>query len=228
MVLMHHRLLAIAAVCAIAAPVLAYDAAPARPIDLGGTWQLNKSRSDDAQQLLEERLEKERRLYERWRRARDEITRGTPQQGTEPLDAPPPPRRSQRPWQKLRDENFRKMLAISDTLTIRQDGAQMEIVSAVDARRVQAGLRSQVSMPQGELADSDVGWDGQWFVIERRVRGGPRVVEKYRILPKTGQLEYRMTWSGDTELSGIRINRIYDRSTAPLAAPDRGSGPVPY
>ena len=59
---------------------------------------------------------------------------------------------------------------------IRQEGTTFDIVSAVESRRVVAGSRTQVSMPEGELADSKVGWDGQWFVIERRVRGGPRVV----------------------------------------------------
>lgn len=221
------RLLAIAVACASAAPVLAYDAAPTRPTDLSGTWQLNTKLSDDAERLLDERLEKERQRYERWRRGQEAVTRGTPEEGTEPMDAPPPPRRSPRPWQKLRKENFRKMLAISDTLTIRQNGTQVDIISAVDARRVEAGVRSQVSMPEGDLADSDVGWDGQWFIIERRARGGPRVTERYRIIAKTGQLEYRMAWGGDTELSGIKINRIYDRGIAPVGAADPASGPVP-
>jgi hypothetical protein len=127
---------------------------------------------------------------------------------------------------KRYQENLYKMLAISDTLTIRQEGSTVELLSAVESRRVVAGSRTQVSMPEGELADSEVGWDGQWFVIDRDVSRGPRVVEKFRLLPKTGQLEYQMKWSGDSELRGMKIHRIFDRSTqAPPPPADPAAGP---
>jgi hypothetical protein len=122
-------------------------------------------------------------------------------------------------------ENLYKMLAISDTLTIRQDGSTVDLVSAVESRRVVAGSRTQVSMPEGELADSKVGWDGEWFVIDRDVRSGPHVVEKFRLLPKTGQLEYQMKWSGDSELRGMKIHRVFDRSTQPPPPADPAAGP---
>jgi hypothetical protein len=96
----------------------------------------------------------------------------------------------------------------------------------VDSRRFEAGSRSQVSMPQGELADSDVGWDGEWFVIERRASRGPRVIEKYRWLKKTDQLESRLAWSGDSPLAGIKVKRIYDRVVGAVAPPNAELGPV--
>ena len=77
-----------------------------------------------------------------------------------------------------------------------------------------------MSMPEGQLADSNVGWDGEWFVIERRVRRGPRVVEKFRLL-KTGQLEYLMNWGGDTELAGIKTRRVFDRAAMRRRPPRR-------
>ena len=126
---------------------------------------------------------------------------------------------------KRREENLHRMLAISDTLAIKQDGATLDIVSAVESRRVVAGSRTQVSMPEGQLADSKVGWDGEWFVIDRRVRGGPRVVEKFRLVPKTGQLEYEMTWCGDGELDGMKVRRMFDRVTVtPPPADPRAAG----
>jgi hypothetical protein len=91
---------------------------------------------------------------------------------------------------------------------------------------VVAGSRTQVSMPEGELADSRVGWDGQWFVIDRSVHGGPHVVEKYRLMPKTGQLEYEMKWSGQSELAGMKIRRVFDRSTAAPPPADPAAGPT--
>ena len=145
------------------------------------------------------------------------------------VDGPGTPREpssARRASMKRREENLHKMLAISDTLAIRQAGATLDIVTAVEARRVVAGSRTQVSLPEGELADSNVGWDGQWFVIDRRVRGGSRVLEKYRLVPKTGQLEYEMKWSGDSEIAGMKVRRVFDRVTvAPLPA-DPAAGPV--
>jgi hypothetical protein len=203
-----------------------YDATSARGVSLAGDWALNAALSDDPEKMLAERMEKERQRFERLRREM-EMSRPPGAPPDIDVDAPPPNQPRQRPWQKLREENFRRMLGITKTLQIRQTGAVLEITSEVESRRVTAGSHSQVSMPQGELADSDVGWDGEWFVIERRVRKGPRVVEKFRLL-KTGQLEYLMNWGGDTELAGIKTRRIFDRTTtsAPAAAANPDVGPV--
>jgi hypothetical protein len=222
---MLQRALVIAWSCCWAAFAFAYDAASSRAVDLSGVWKLDAAASDDPQRMLDERLAKERELRQRWRRQEESMRpRGAPPD-LESSQEQAAPRR--RPWQQRRYENLRKMLAISDTLTISQSGTSVDIVSAVETRRVQAGSRTQVSMPEGQLADSSVGWDGEWFVIERTVRKGPRAVEKYRIVKKTGQLEYRMAWSGDTELAGMKVTRYFERVTGSSAAPDPAAvGPV--
>ena len=212
-----------------------YDAVSSRGVDLSGHWRLNAASSDDAEQMLQDRLEEERKRREKFlRQARERGGIWLPPPGEEEpagqsspqgqRTAPPSPGAAMR---KRRDDELRKMLGISDTLDITQSGSSIGIDSQVDARRFEAGTRSQVSMPQGELADSNVGWDGDWFVIERRVKGGPRVTEKYRIVKKTGQLEARLVWGGDTILSGIKVRRIYDRATpGTVAPPDPAQGPV--
>jgi hypothetical protein len=208
----------------------ALDAVPSRPVDLSGTWKLNPALSDDAQHMLAERQREERERYMKWRKQQERMY---------PPDAPPPidiegpggsrrngPSPSRQASIKRQQENLYKMLAISDTLTIRQEGSTLDIVSEVESRRVVAGSSTQVSMPEGELADSKVGWDGQWFVIDRYVRSGPHAVEKFRLLPKTGQLEYQMKWSGDSDIAGMKIHRIFDRSTqAPPPPADPAAGP---
>ena len=211
----------------------AYKAAAPEGVDLTGHWKINPAKSDDAEALLQERLAEERKEREKWmKRARQ-----TDELGIPPIGMPPPPppadpnaqAKPQTPASQRRNrglDELRRQLAISDTLSIKQSGAQIDITSAVDARRFDAGIESQVSMPQGMLADSDVGWDGQWFVIERRVKRGPRVSEKYRWLKKTDQLEYILSWGGDTILSGIKVHRIYDRMSQPPPAPDPESGPT--
>lgn len=226
---MSYRSIPALLLCLCSALALAdYAPAPKRPVDLTGFWVLNAATSDDPEALLEERRAKEREQFERWRR-REEQTR--PPGMPPPIDAEAPPpdvnrRRTQRPWQKQREENIRRMLAISATLELKQiDATRFDVISAVESRRVEAGSHTQVSMPEGQLADSRVGWDGEWFVIERRVRSGPRALEKFRIVPKTGQLEYFMAWSGDSELAGMKIRRFYDRRTEAPPAPNPDSGP---
>jgi hypothetical protein len=222
------RLLFFVCSCSAALSVAALEAVPSRAVDLSGSWKLNTALSDDAGHMLEERQREERERYLRWRRQQEQAY---PPGALPPIDVDGPatprePSSARRASMKRRQENLYKMLAISDTLSIRQDGSTLDIVSAVDSRRVVAGSRTQVSLPEGELADSKVGWDGQWFVIDRNVRHGPHVVERYRLVPKTGQLEYEMKWSGDSEIAGMKIRRVFDRVTvAPLPA-DPATGQV--
>jgi hypothetical protein len=214
--------------CCAALSAAALDAVPSRPVDLSGSWKLNTASSDDPEHMLEElqRLEHER--YMKWRRQQE---RAYPPGAPPPIDiegaaTPRGPSPSRRASIKRHEENLHRMLAISDTLVIHQEGSTLDILSAVESRRVVAGSRTQVSLPEGELADSKVGWDGQWFVIDRNVRHGPRVVERYRLMPKTGQLEYEMKWSGESEIAGMKIRRVFDRVTvAPLPA-DPAAGPI--
>jgi hypothetical protein len=206
----------------------ALDAVPSRPVDLSGSWKLNAALSDDAEHMLDERQRMERERYMKWRREQE---RSYPPDALPPIDVDGPatprePSPARRASIKRRMENLYKMLAISDTLVIRQDGSTVDILSAVDSRRVVAGSRTQVSLPEGELADSKVGWDGQWFVIDRSVRHGPRVVERYRLAPKTGQLEYEMKWSGDSEIAGMKLRRVFDRVTVTPPPADPAAGPI--
>jgi hypothetical protein len=222
------RLLFFVCSCCAALSVAALDAVPSRAVDLSGSWKLNTALSDDAEHMLEEQQRKERERYMRWRRQQEQAY---PPGAPPPIDlegpaTPREPSPARRASMKRRQENLYKMLAISETLSIRQDGSTLDIRSAVESRRVVAGSRTQVSLPEGELADSNVGWDGQWFVIDRNVRHGPRVVERFRLLPKTGQLEYEMRWSGESEIAGMKIRRVFDRITvAPLPA-DPAAGPI--
>ncbi len=208
-----------------------YDATPKRPVELAGYWVLNTANSDDPEAMLAKRQAEEWERFERMRRR----VEGSRPAGLPPpidVDARPPDAsgrsRGPRPWQKRQQENLLRMLAVSPTLEIKQlDATRFEFLSAVESRRVQAGSRTQVSMPEGQLADSEVGWDGEWFVIERRVSRGPRGLEKFR-LTKTGQLEYYMKWSGNSELAGMKVVRFFDRRTsAPPAAASAEHGPMP-
>jgi hypothetical protein len=208
-----------------------YDATPKHAIDLSGSWALNAPASDDPEAMLQKLLDKERERYMRWRREAERARlEGLPADADadNPEAAPPEERRApaQRPWQKRRDDNYRRMLNITKSLAIRQSGTTLDFTSEQESRRVEAGSHTQVSMPEGQLADSNAGWDGEWFVIDRSVRRGPHVVEKFRIVRKTGQLEYTMSWSGDTDLAGMKVRRLFDRANGSVAPPDATGGPV--
>ena len=210
----------------------AYSTSPARPTDLSGYWRLNVAASDNAEAMLQERLEDERKQRERWaRRAREQSELGLPPLDAGIDEASETERQAAAPGQPIarrnrRHEPLRRMLGETQILEITQTASKMEILSEAESRRFEAGSRSQVSMPEGELADSEAGWDGEWFVIERRVRRGPRVSERYRIVKKTGQLEYQIAWSGDHLLAGIKVRRIFDRAVKSVTPPDPALGPV--
>lgn len=222
------RTLIIAALLLNVSVAFALNATSKGGIDLSGRWNINYALSDDAEVLLAKRQEEEMKERRRWQ----ERERGrTPlEQLDEPVIAPPmgDPRFG-REKRNARETEFRRLLGVTKSLEILQppDGATVEIRSDVETRKFQSGLRSQVSMPEGMLADSDVGWNGEWFTIERKARKGPRVVEKYRRLKKTDQLESIIAWSGETPLEGIKVHRIFDRAvgTAP-PPPDPNRGPV--
>lgn len=219
---MNRSLLALLLTLCCAPVFAALHAQSERGTDLSGEWVLNAALSEDPQKMLEDRLAKEREQMERMHHRESS---SHPPGDPPAIDINTPISREPRPWQKRRHESLLQMLGITKTLRIEQSGAAMTIVSDVDSRRLTAGSRSQVSLPVGQLADSNVGWDGEWFVIERSARKGPRGVEKFRLL-KSGQLEYTMAWSGDTELAGIKARRVFDRAPAPATAPNPNPGPA--
>jgi hypothetical protein len=215
--MIRHALLAIA-LAVICANAVAYDAQPRDTTTLHGSWLLNARASDDVDRLVTLLIEQENRERRKWRKRME---------AEDPFLGPDPMSNLSDPVHRRREENeLRRMLGLTQTLKLTQDGANLQIISDAETRRFQAGSRSQVSMRNGDLADSRVGWDGEWFVIDRKVQGGAREVEKLRLLKKTDQLEYITAWSGDTELSGVKLRRIFDRATLDAKPAAPAAGPV--
>ena len=213
----------------LAASVNALDSSSRKGADIGGRWLVNAQLSDDGEALLAERMDEitkeQRRFEERRRRA----MRNDPFAWEPEFSAP------ERTPQNIaameeRERARKQMLGLSKSLEITQteQGSKLTIVSDFETRRLTAGSRSQVSLPQGQLADLTVGWDGEWFVIERRSREGPRISERYRKLPKSDQLELRVSIGGDSMLSGMKVRRVFDRAPAEakLQSGENTMGPV--
>jgi hypothetical protein len=195
--------------------------------EIEGRWQLNAAESDDGEAILAERIDRERKERDKWlaRQRREAESHPGASDGENEV-RPPPPNRYER--RREQEELVHRMLGFTNELSIKPAGASLDLQSDMESRRVEPDSRSQVSLPEGELADSEVSWSSGQLVISRRVKRGPSVVEKFRWLKKTNQLEYTIAWSGDTWLQGIRIRRVFDRSTAPPPVPANPAlGPVP-
>jgi hypothetical protein len=196
----------------------AYDAQPRANTTLQGNWIVNAKASDDAEKLVAELIEKAAKERQRWRKRMEEEN---PFIGPDPM-----PNLSDPKHRRGQEDELRRLLGVTQKLKLSQDGIRLEMLNDAEIRRFQAGSSSQVSMSDGDLADSNVGWDGEWFVIDRKVRRGAHEIEKLRVLKKTDQLEYVTTWSGDTELSGVKLRRVFDRTTLAAPPPNPAAGPV--
>ncbi|MET0659145.1 MAG: hypothetical protein ABW110_13420 [Steroidobacteraceae bacterium] len=211
-------LLAIVFALIAAATTMAYDAQPRQAVSLAGSWVVNAAASDDLDKLVSGLVAKEEKELRRWRQRMEEEDRFSV------LDSSPDTPASQH--RRAAEDEFKRMIGAANRLEIGQDGAKLEMRSDLDVRRFEAGSSSQVSMRNGDIADSRVGWDGDWFVIDRKVPRGAREVEKLRLISKTGQLEYVVQWSGDTELSGVKLRRIFDKAASDGMPTDPAAGPV--
>jgi hypothetical protein len=220
----------VAMLALLAAPLaLALKDTSKAGIDIGGRWNINYTLSDDVEAILakrEQEMMDEMRRLQKKRQSRNPLE----QLDNEDDDARPPlfdPNRS-RDRRNTREAEQRHMLGVTKVLEITQPpgGATVSIRSDDDARKFDSGSRIQVSMPEGQLADLDAGWDGEWFVIDRRVKGGPRCIEKYRRLKQTDQLETLIHWYGDGPLEGVKVHRIFDRANGAPPPPDPNRGPL--
>jgi hypothetical protein len=212
----------------LAASAHALEGSARAGVDLQGRWAVDAEASDDAEAILARRLEEQMKRAQRMEeRRRREMERNP--YAWEPEFTPPERTPQSIAAMEERRRAVRQMLGMTKFLEIEQSlgGARLTIRSDFETRRLDAGSRSQVSLPQGQLADARYGWDGEWFVIERKARGGPRITERFRRLAKTDQLEMQVAIKGDSPLAGIKLRRIFNRATSsPNKTPAEVMGPV--
>lgn len=207
--------------------VLAWKNVAPADVTIEGRWVVNGSQSDDAEAWLAKRREEDMTRMRRFEAERKRRMESDPF-AWEPEFTPPERTPQNRMMMEERERAVRQMMGATRFLNIKQtdNGARLELVSEFDTRRYDAGAETQVSLPQGQLADSTSGWDGEWFVIERSARQGPRITEKYRLLKKTDQLEAQITIKGNSMLSGLKLRRVFDRGEVDTTPIDPAAGPV--
>jgi hypothetical protein len=195
-------------------------------VTLEGRWAVNLAQSDDGEAVLAKRMEEirkeQRRLEERHRRRMQDDPFAWEPEFTPPENTP-----QFRLRMEERDRAIRQTLGMTKFLNIKQTngGEKIEIVSEFETRRLTAGGRSQVSLPQGQLADLRPGWERDVFVIDRSSRDGPRIIERYKLLKKSDQLEVLTQVRGDSMLAGMKLRRVFDRA-AEEPAPNPRAGPT--
>jgi hypothetical protein len=179
-----------------------YAAAPRSAVTLQGTWRRNPAASDAVDRIVAKLLEQDEKERRQWRER---------MRAADPFGMPAPDDQLTARDRQQQEQELRTMLGVTDTLEVLQEGVRLTLTSDQGTRRFEAGSRLQTSMPDGNLADARIGWDGNWFVIERKVPRRMRQIEKLRLIEKTGQLEYVSQWSGDTELAGVKFRQVFDR-----------------
>jgi hypothetical protein len=152
---------------------------------------------------------------------------------TDDADARRAPRPRAPSWllQPERLEALRALLGETRSLSVVQTPTFVDLRGELTSRSLEIGAESQVSLPTGELADQKVRWQGDRLVIERRVPRGVKVVETYRRLAASDQLEVTVRRSGgpDDGLGKIELRRLFDRDRddarpVPAAAAGTGDG----
>jgi hypothetical protein len=207
-------------------PVLAATATAPEGVTLEGRWKANTTLSDDGEALLAKRMEEVRKDQRRYEERRRKQMENDPF-AWEPEFTPPADTPQFRARMEERDRSIRQTMGMTNLLSITQAerGAKLTLVSDFETRRLEAGSRSQVSLPQGQLADLRPGWERDVFVIERRSREGPSITERYRLLT-TDQLEVLTQIKGRSMLSGMKLRRVFDRAAGEPPPRDPAAGPV--
>jgi hypothetical protein len=187
---------------------------PAAPaIDLTGEWTLNASAS---QALGLPDPPRRGPPDDRPLAAQDSVLPDPPARSDEAGPRRPRPRAPAWLVRPERLEALRALLGETRSLSVVQTPTYVDLRGDMTSRSLEIGAESQVSLPTGELADQKVRWRGDRLIVSRRVPRGVKVVETYRRLPATDQLEVTVRRSGgpDDGLGKLELRRVFDRDGA--------------
>lgn len=173
-----------------------FEAAPAKGVDLNGTWTLNVALSDDPKKILE--AEREKLMGKRYR---------GPQTMADVVGSTP----HRRPRPDRGDE-----IEMPAEVTIAHAADRFSISSPSPSGQVykseyRAGSKSVVSVPTG-VADRNVGWKGRTFIISTRAVEGVNREDRYS-LDKDGRLLVVTETRGE-DIPKREVKRVYDRAPA--------------
>ena len=209
------------------------DDAPSKPVDMSGSWVLDRSASDDPKPLFD-KLRPKPVNNRGWGAAPDDGT------GLPPDDTGPPGGGQQggggggqrrrgggqgQPQLAYRNNNdafthgnvikmLQADLARAGAITIRQAPDQFSIDYGSGVRSFTPGAGSVVSASWG-VADQSSGWKGRDFVIQVKPQTGVASYERYS-LSEDGQRLSEELQLGGGEYPSVKLKRVYNRTAKPL------------
>ncbi len=209
------------------------DEAPSKPVDLSGSWLLDRAASEDPQPLLD-KLRPKPVNNRGWGPSPDDGTGddtvGPPGGGQQGGGGGGQRRRrggagQSQPQMTYRNSNdafthgsvikmLQADLARAGAITIRQAPDQFTIDYGSSVRSFTPGAVSVVSASWG-VADQSSGWKGRDFVIQVRPQTGVASYERYT-LSEDGQRLSEELQLGGGEYPSIKLKRVYARTAKPL------------
>jgi hypothetical protein len=228
------REIALAAVASVAlagcGSVSRLEANPAKPVDLSGSWVLDRAASDDPKPILEKLRPKPQ--TRRWD--------ASPDDGTDDETGPPGGGqqgggqrgggRSRRGGQQQPQVTYRNNndaythmtviktlmadLARAPSLTIHQSPERFSLDYGSSVRTFTPGAVSVVSAAWG-VADQSSGWKGREFVIQVKPQTGVASVERYTLSDDGKRLIEELRLGGG-DFPSVQLKRVYDHTDRPL------------
>jgi hypothetical protein len=198
-----------------------FDALPSQPVDLSGSWVLDRAASDDPAPVI--------------RKLRAQATAHRMLAEVEPDDSSArgngPEARAQRAQEQAiqnefarrNAEIFRRRLLLqtlqadiarADHLTIRQTPTRFSLEYGALVRSFTPGEVSVVSAEWG-VADQSSGWKGKRYVIRIKPQSGVGSEETISLAPDGQHLSVHLHLGGG-DFGSVDLNRIYDRSDRPM------------
>jgi hypothetical protein len=200
---------------------------PSKPVDMSGSWALNRAASDDPAPLLAKLRPKP--VNNRWGAPPDDGTgeeTGPPggggQQGGGGRRRGGGQQQPQLVYRNNNDAfthgNVIKMLqadlARAGAVTIKQSPDQFTLDYGSGVRSFTPGSVSVVSAAWG-VADQSSGWKGRDFVIQVKPQTGVASYERYSLSEDGRQLTEELQLGGG-DYPSVKLKRVYDRTDKPL------------
>jgi hypothetical protein len=172
-------------------------------VDLGGTWTFNHDASDEQRGVLGGgQLHMERR---------------DAPSGSGSISGGSPPRAGRMSDGDLESmhEQMKQRLASAERIEIEQRADDMTLKTDAGAVTCDTTETTQVSTPEGGVADRQCGWDGNAFVVELKSPDGVTQRDSYTLADDGKQLIVTTKLDrggGDAPAMSMVTRRVYDRA----------------
>lgn len=180
-------------------------------VDIGGSWKLNPEASDDPKQALEKMRQDMKNRMGGMRGAMGGVPGGGRMGGAMGGARGGAPGEAGGDHESRRRQ-LEQRLATSEQIQIAQQANALSLSTDNGSTSCDTPEKTQVSTPDGGMADRRCGWDGKSFVIETKSADGFTQRERYELAPD-GRL-LMVTQINAARMPKITVKRVYERVNA--------------